>query len=188
MEDHQRQQEARMRRDELEHALRAAADITGERTMFVIGSQSILGSYREWELPAAATVSREVDIGFFNDPGGHKADLIEGAIGEESDFDQTYGIYVDGVDEQTAALPNGWWERLVEVTGANTAGARGLCLEPHDCALSKLAAGREKDHAFVAALLDAGLINADVLAERAETMDVPPVALRRMLDWLSRWR
>jgi hypothetical protein len=35
----------------------------------------------------------------------------------------------------------------------NTGGAIGWCLEPHDLAFSKLAAGREKDIAFVSALL-----------------------------------
>jgi hypothetical protein len=44
--------------------------------------------------------------------------------------------------------------------------ARGLCLEPHDCVLAKLAAGREKDYAFAAALPDAGLIDVQVLTCR----------------------
>jgi hypothetical protein len=96
-----------MNREQLEHALRAAASITGETTILVIGSQSILGSYSEDDLPAAATKSLEIDLGFFNDPDGYKADLIEGAIGEDSDFDQMYGYYVDGVDTGTATLPHG---------------------------------------------------------------------------------
>jgi hypothetical protein len=41
-----------------------------------------------------------------------------------------------------------------------------MCLEPHDLASAKLAAGREKDYEFVTALLDAGLIDIDVLTER----------------------
>src|SRR4051812_2011504 len=102
-------QEVRMNREQLEHALRAAASITGETTILVIGSQSILGSYSEDDLPAAATKSVEIDLGFFNDPDGYKADLIEGVIGEDSDFDQMYGYYVDGVDTGTATLPHGWW-------------------------------------------------------------------------------
>jgi hypothetical protein len=177
-----------MNREQLEHALRAAASITGETTILVIGSQSILGSYSEDDLPAAATKSLEIDLGFFNDPDGYKADLIEGAIGEDSDFDQMYGYYVDGVDTGTATLPHGWWNRLVDVENANTGGARGQCLEPHDCVVSKLAAGREKDFLFAAALLDARLIKADVLLERIDVTDASEALRQRMRDWLAPWR
>jgi hypothetical protein len=158
-------------REQLEHALRAAADITGDYRILVIGSQSILGSFDESQLPPEATVSREIDIGFFDDPRGKKADDVEGAIGEDSDFDRTFEFFVDGVDLDTATLPNGWWNRLVEVQGPGTNRAVGQCLEPHDCVASKLAAGREKDYVFAAALLDAGLVHADVLIERIPTMD-----------------
>jgi hypothetical protein len=175
-------------RSQLEHALRAASDITGERTLLVIGSQSVLGSFAEHVLPAEATRSMEVDIGFFNDPGGRKADAIEGAIGEDSEFDQMYGYYVDGVDTDTATLPHGWWNRLVDVENANTGGARGQCLEPHDCVVSKLAAGREKDYLFAAALLDARLVHADVLLERIDGTDVSDALRQRMCDWLVRWQ
>ena len=34
-----------MRRDQLEHIIRAAADVTGENDFIVIGSQAILGQY-----------------------------------------------------------------------------------------------------------------------------------------------
>jgi hypothetical protein len=174
-------------REQLEHALRAAADITGDCDILVIGSQSILGSFPDEALPPEATVSREVDLGFFNDPGGNKSELVEGAIGEESDFDRTFKFFVDGVDLGTATLPNGWWNRLVDVEGPGTNRAVGRCLEPHDCVASKLAAGREKDYVFAAALLGAGLVYADVLVERVGTMDISPALRRRMLDWLSRW-
>lgn len=36
-----------MRRDELEHIVRAAADVTGQKEFIVIGSQAILGQYPE---------------------------------------------------------------------------------------------------------------------------------------------
>lgn len=152
--------------------------------MFVIGSQSIHGSYPDGNLPDEATRSREVDIGFFNDPGGRKADLLEGAIGEDSDFDRTHNFYVDGVDLTTATLPHGWWDRLVDVENANTGGARGRCLEPHDCVVSKLVAGREKDYAFAGALLRARLVHADVLLGRVEQTEMPGMLRRRITDWV----
>ncbi|MGP9681352.1 hypothetical protein [Brachybacterium sp. AOP3-A1-3] len=57
-----------MRRTDLAHLLRAACDVAGDRDVLVIGSQSILGTYDEDELPAAATASIEADIGFLDDP------------------------------------------------------------------------------------------------------------------------
>ena len=57
-----------------------------------------------------------------------------------------------GVDETTAPLPEGWRARLVPVCNENTRGATGWCLEVHDLAVSKLAAGREKDVEYLAAL------------------------------------
>jgi hypothetical protein len=134
-----------MNRQQLEHILRAASDITGERTLLVIGSQSVLGTFDYDDLPAAATQSMEADVGFFNDPGGRKADHVESLIGEGTDFEQMNGYFIDGIEVSTAILPHGWWDRLVDVQNKNTGGARGQCLEPHDCALSKLSAGRQKD-------------------------------------------
>ena len=51
-----------MRRDQLEHAIRTACQITGQTEVIVIGSQAILGTYPEYELPHLATRSMEVDI------------------------------------------------------------------------------------------------------------------------------
>ena len=51
-----------MRRDQLEHAIRTACQIIGRPEVIVVGSQSILGTFREDELPADATMSVEIDI------------------------------------------------------------------------------------------------------------------------------
>ena len=50
-----------MRREQLEHAIRAACQIIGHHEVIVVGSQSILGTYSEDQLPPAATMSIEVD-------------------------------------------------------------------------------------------------------------------------------
>lgn len=73
-----------MRRDQLEHAIRTACQIIGRREVIVVGSQSILGTFREDQLPAAATMSAEVDIlpiADDNDETARLADLIEGVAG-----------------------------------------------------------------------------------------------------------
>jgi hypothetical protein len=94
----------------------------------VIGSQSILGSFTEDELPAEATMSAEIDIlplAENNDETARLADLIEGVAGEWSPFEGQHGFSIDGVDLETAVLPTGWRDRLVKVQNANTAAISG---------------------------------------------------------------
>jgi len=152
-----------VKRIQLEHVLRVAAEITGERDILVIGSQAIHGTYGDDRLPVEATTSIEADLAFFDDPDDEKADLIDGAIGELSRFHETFGYYAQGVSVRTAFLPDGWQERLVTLETAATAPARGLCLEAHDCVVSKLIAGRPKDRDFAAALVRDRLVEPDAL-------------------------
>jgi hypothetical protein len=133
-----------VRREHLEHVLRAASQIAEDPDVLVIGSQSILGAIDEDLLPSEATASIEVDVAFFDDPNDRKADQIDGAIGELSAFHETFGYYAQGVSVTTAVLPEGWRDRLVLVQTASTAPGRGHLLDPHDCVVSKLVAGRER--------------------------------------------
>ncbi len=138
-----------MKRADLEHILRASKSLTGETEFIVVGSQSILGRFPD--APRELRQSMEADL-----YPKHKPELspeIEGSLGRYSQFDMTFGYYADGVSPATATLPEGWEQRLVPLSNANTDGAIGWCLEPHDLAFSKLAARREKDLAFVAAML-----------------------------------
>ena len=113
-----------MRRDQLEHAIRTACQITGHDEVIVVGSQAILGTYPEYELPFLATRSMEVDILPITDDNNttiELADLIVGVAGELSPFEQLHGFSIDGVDLTTSALPDGWRDRLVRVQNKNTA-------------------------------------------------------------------
>lgn len=132
-----------MRRDQLEHAIRASCQIIGRPEVIVVGSQSILGTFREDALPAGATMSVEVDIlpiADGNDETARLADLIEGVAGEFSPFEQLHGFSIDGVDLETTVLPEGWRGRLVKVQNANTAAPSGeprftgWCLDKEDLA------------------------------------------------------
>jgi hypothetical protein len=67
-----------MTRDELAHILRSASRIVGEQDIVVIGSQSILGSFTDSELPDPAIASIEADLAFLDDPDHAKADKVEG--------------------------------------------------------------------------------------------------------------
>lgn len=102
-----------MTRQQLAHLLRRACAVVGDVDVLVLGSQSILGSFDENELPPQATASQEADIAFVNDPARDKADHVDVAIGEMSDFHRSNGVYAEGVHIDTAILPNGWRDRLV---------------------------------------------------------------------------
>lgn len=108
-----------MTRAALEHILRAAAAVTNERDIVVIGSQAVLGQYPA--APAALLASIEADV--FPRHAPHEGDLIDGAIGELSAFHEAFGYYAHGVDDTTATLPSGWRGRLVPLQNENTATA-----------------------------------------------------------------
>lgn len=159
-----------MNRAALEHIVRAAAAVSDEREIVVIGSQAVLGQYPH--APAALLVSMEADV--FPRYAPDKSAVIDGAIGELSRFHETFGYYAHGIDETTAIVPSGWENRMVPIQNENTGGAIGWCLEVHDLALSKLVAGREKDLAFVRVLVSERMATPSVLLERLKALPVSP--------------
>ncbi|TMA83279.1 MAG: hypothetical protein E6J72_00445 [Deltaproteobacteria bacterium] len=151
-----------MTRADLEHVIRAAADIASDDDIVIIGSQAILGQFPD--APPSLRVSVEADVYPRNHP--ERADLIDGTLGEGSPFHEAYGYYAQGVGETTAVLPAGWQERLIVVRNANTRGATGWCLEINDLTIAKAVAGREKDRQFVADVLANGLADPATLEMR----------------------
>lgn len=151
-----------MRRSELEHIIRAAAANADTNEIVVIGSQAILGTLPD--PPRELSLSMEADV--FPKQNPNDSILIDGAIGEESVFHRTFGYYAHGVAPETAVLPEGAFGRLVPLCNDNTRGNTGWCLELHDLAASKLAAGREKDVSFVSAMIAHKLISAELVRER----------------------
>src|SRR5262249_24921983 len=84
-----------MRRDQLEHAIRTACQIVGHPAVAVVGSQAILGSFTEDELPPEATMSVEIDIlplADNKDELARLADRIGGVAGEWSPFEEQHGF------------------------------------------------------------------------------------------------
>lgn len=156
-----------MRRDQMEHILRAAAAVTDEREFVVLGSQSLLASRPD--LPPPLNQSMELDLYPLANPKA--ADLIDGTLGELSPFDETFGYYAHGVAPETAILSPIWQQRAVIVENENTGGARGICISPADLAIAKLAAGREKDIEFVQEMMRLGIVRKAVLANLAKELD-----------------
>lgn len=148
-----------MNREQLEHVIRAAATIAGDDEIVVIGSQAILG--RHPDAPGELCISADVDLYPRHHPD--RAELVEGSIGELSPFHEAFGYYAQAVGPTTAVLPEGWEARLVPIP---TSAGTGLCLEPHDLAVSKYVAGREKDREYLRAAIRHGLLTREVLVER----------------------
>lgn len=167
-----------MNRRQLEHVIRAAAQIADDDELIVVGSQAILGQFPR--APEEMLVSMEVDLYPRHHP--ERADLIDGTIGELSPFHETFGYYAQGVAPSTACVPRGWEQRLIPVGGPATRGATGWCLEAHDLVISKLVACREKDVAFARAALRHGLVRIDELRERLAETPLEDERLRPVLE------
>lgn len=164
-----------MFRSDLEHIIRASCEVIQQDGVIILGSQAILGTYGEYELPDYSTLSMEADVRPVEDsPDEHLANVIDGAIGEFSLFHSSYGIYAQGVGERTAILPEGWVDRLVPVSNENTGYFTGWCLDAHDLCASKLMANRSKDRQFVRELVDSSLINTETLLERVQSTHIDP--------------
>jgi hypothetical protein len=159
-----------MTRGQLEHIIRAAGTIADVDDITVIGSQAVLGEFPD--APAELLVSNEADVF----PGLHPelGDLIHATIGQGSPFQRSFGYFAHGVDETTAVLPEGWRQRLVLVTGENTRFVRGWCLEIHDLAVAKYAAGREKDREFTKALVRHAMVRRECLEQRLAAASLEP--------------
>lgn len=170
-----------MTREQLEHLIRASAEIAADEEIVVIGSQAILGQFPN--APAALRTSAEADLYPRNHPD--RAELIDGTIGELSPFHETFGYYAHGVAEETACLPAGWKTRLVVIQNANTRGVRGLCLEVHDLLVAKSIAGREKDVAFVEAAAEHSLADLAILLERLATVEAQAAVVARARELIQ---
>lgn len=143
-----------MNRFHLEHIIRASGAITEEREFVIVGSSAILALIEN--PPEDLFTSMEVDIYPKDNP--EKAIIIDGAIGENSPFHDTFKYYAHGIGPETAALPENWKERLIAVKPEKTE-ATGYCLHPLDLAISKLAAGRNKDFEFIRKLIEYKIID-----------------------------
>lgn len=167
-----------MKRNQLEHILRAAGAIAQERDLVVVGSQAILGAFPE--SPDELIVSMEADIFPLEHP--EKADLIDGCIGELSPFHELYGYYAHGVGPETAILPANWRKRLVSICNENTNGISGWCLHPSDLAVSKILAHRPKDLQFVRQMLERHMIRCDDLEKLLS--ELPEAQAAMISTWL----
>lgn len=160
-----------MTREELEHVIRAAADVAGDH-LIIIGSQAILGQYPN--APGELLVSQEADMFPRADPDA--AIKIDGAIGDGSQFHDSFGYYAHGVGPETITLPEGWQDRLVAVRvpepPKNETYVTGWCIEAHDLVLSKCMANRERDWVYIEEALFHELVQVEVLVSRVDALPI----------------
>ena len=161
-----------MTREQLEHAIRAACEVSEDTEIWIFGSQAILAEFPD--APEDLRASIEVDVQPKNRPD--KVDVIDGALGELSPFHQTHGFYVHGLPmEEAVALPQGWQDRT-----------KPIHHETHDLAASKLFAYREKDRDFVRALLIEKMIIVETLIERIHMLQIDEQLRERILKWVHK--
>jgi hypothetical protein len=170
-----------MKKRELDHVLRAAGRITGEKRFIIIGSQALHGKYPD--LADDIVKSAEVDLLATKTP--ERTEWLK-AIGVYSQFHETFGYYADPVDEKTATLPKGWKGRLVPLPPGNTEGVKGLCLEPHDLAIAKYVASRDKDLVFTRELARRGIVSEERLVSLLEQTQIDEHARSRIRDQIAR--
>jgi hypothetical protein len=156
-----------MKKQQLDHILRAAGRITGEKQFVIVSSQALHGTHPN--LADEIMHSAEVDLIATGD--ADRAEWLN-VIGQDSPFHEEFGYYADPVEETTATLPQDWKKRLVKLLPGDTDGVRGLCLDPHDLAIAKYVARREKDIAFTQELVRRRIVDAERLLALLEMTPV----------------
>jgi hypothetical protein len=169
-----------MKKRELDHVLRAAGRITGEKQFIIIGSQALHARYPD--LADEIVRSAEVDVLAPKSPD--RTEWLN-AIGVYSQFHETFGYYADPVDEKTATLPKGWKGRLVALPPGETEGVKGLCLEPHDLAIAKYVASRDKDLVFTRELARRGIVSEERLLSLLDQTQVDEQQRARIRTQIS---
>lgn len=168
-----------MKLSQLQHVLRAAAEISGEKNFVLIGSQAVLLALSEPD--ARLTLSDEIDL--YPSLAPDKADLIDGAIGALSQFHDTYGYHADGVSPETAVMPSDWMSRASfhyfdDITA--------ICPDLTDLCVAKAVAGRDKDAEFVRVLLEGKQVDSAILMQRINMLDASQHPVQTILHWAKR--
>ena len=148
-----------LRRADIDHILRAAAALSGHTRFVMVGTGAVIATARH--IPVAMMLTEEIDIyAEAADDIGLVSDLIDGAIGRDSQFHRTFGYYGDGVSPGTATMPLDWRSRAVEYDTPDGL-ATAICPSAEDIAIAKLCAWREKDQAWLREAFRCGVAGPD---------------------------
>lgn len=152
-----------MKKEQLFDLIQRVSSLSGISAPIIVGSHSLFAITDN--VPAIVLKSIEADFLLAGDDSDARLKVSD-ELGLTSGFYETAGYYADPLGLASVVLIPGWRERLQPLkdeTGRTVA----ICLEPHDAAVSKLIAGREKDWKFINELLASRLISFELLIERA---------------------
>jgi hypothetical protein len=161
-----------LRRENIDHILRAAAAVTNKSSFVLIGTGAVIATARH--IPAFLMMTPEIDLYVEGDDSEMFSDLIDATIGQGSIFHRTFHYYGDGVSARTAVMPRDWRSRAVTYTTADQT-VQALCPSADDIAVAKMCAWREKDVAW----LDKAFTSRIALVEQVERLlrhGLPPEA------------
>jgi hypothetical protein len=161
--------------EDFKRTVRALARHFKTDTVVIVGSQAILAIPELRDLDVA---SQEVDayprnyrLWEASVSGQTASEEVNALFGYMSQFHETHKFYIDGVDETTAILPEGWWDRRV-VTDVECDGRIVFAVTPeiHDLAISKLVRLERRDEEFVMKLAGRGVLKLETIRDRANLL------------------
>ena len=183
--------------EDLERAVRAVATEFNTDKVFIIGSQSILLAWPE--APPLMRTSPEIDAYPENardweneerkkhpDESPEASEQINALFGNGSQFHRTHGFYIDGVDQPTARLPDGWEARAVSRHvrfGRRVVTAIAPC--PDDLIVSKLARLDDKDRVFIEAYYSERPLDVTLIEKRIDQTHFEPSVAQRARGYIS---
>ncbi|MGO9932946.1 MAG: DUF6036 family nucleotidyltransferase [Steroidobacteraceae bacterium] len=170
-----------MKKRQVDHVLRAAGRISGEKQFIIIGSQSLHGKHPDM----ADDIVRSAEVDLIAKRDASRTEWLN-VIGQDSKFHEQFGYYADPVDETAATLPKGWKGRLVNLPAGDTDGVAGLCLDPHDLAIAKYVAGRDKDIVFIRELANRGIVSSDRLLVLLDQTPLSEEARARIQTYIAK--
>jgi hypothetical protein len=172
--------------DDLERTVRALATEFNADKVFIVGSQSILMSWPD--APVILRTTPEIDAYGANAklweiaerekaPESHPlaSEHTNGLFGPGSQFEETHGFYIDGVDETTAKLPADWLSRAV-ICKIDAYGREVTAVAPcpEDIIVSKLARLSDKDKEFIEAYHAERPLDRALIEERVRATELQP--------------
>jgi len=166
------------------------AALSGENPPVIVGSQAFYAITDR--LPEIARKSIECDF-LLSSANFSKRIEIDENLGVFSEFQARNGYFADALGKATVVLPKGWEDRLMPLSNEN-GDVVALCADPHDVAVAKIIAGREKDHEFLVSALNSELIDIAKLRDRLDLAahkvenDTIVDRLKRFADFLVKRR
>ena len=170
-----------MKKQQLDHVLRAAGRITGDKQFLIIGSQSLHGKHPD----VPDDIARSVEAGLISKKNVDRTEWLN-AIGQDSPFHETSAITPTRWTRRRRRFPGVGRDGWSILPPGDTEGVKGLCLDPHDLAIAKYVARREKDRIFTRELAVRGITERDRLLGLVDKTPVEEQVRERIRDDIAR--